>query len=306
MTSGAQRSSERVGVNEVNKIGALLAAVAAVALALSCQSKKRGEPPSIESLLAKDPAPITGARCMHVATASGEIAPLRIAVVLGAGVSIDWAAAALEPARRLLRDNGVALVAAPGPIERIDDRYLLGGSIEGLEKAIAQKGIDPADVLANTAEVRRLVAAEVSEPLSRLLGERARDAGVIDLVFVERIASPLSPVQLVVKDLVGLTLSPMLPRGSTELARTLRTPDKVPTVMVSTRELERLPPEARRTVVAHEIGHALGLEHQGGSENLMSQKRHDACVPGLNPDQHKTLGLGARRLTVQYLEVNQE
>jgi hypothetical protein len=70
-------------------------------------------------------------------------------------------------------------------------------------------------------------------------------------------------------------------------------------VLISIRELSQLPIDSRQTVVAHEIGHALGLIHLGGRENLMSGDPHRGCVPGLETGQIETLGLAAAKLARQ-------
>ena len=42
-------------------------------------------------------------------------------------------------------------------------------------------------------------------------------------------------------------------------------------------------------VAAHEVGHAFGLAHENGRENLMAPSRHGRCLPGLNRQQVEVL-----------------
>ena len=62
-----------------------------------------------------------------------------------------------------------------------------------------------------------------------------------------------------------------------------------PVVALSMYELARLAPQIRITILPHELGHAFGLSHGGGRENLMEPSRHARCVPGLNSEQLSVL-----------------
>lgn len=131
----------------------------------------------------------------------------------------------------------------------------------------------------------------VVAPLREWLARRPRSGARIDLVVVRRITSPRSAMARVATDLAGFTVAPSLlaELGDAEpdLAATLAErlgPDLVPTVFVSSEVLARLPPEEARWVVAHELGHALGLPHDGLPGNLMSEGFY-ACRPSLRVDQ---------------------
>lgn len=273
------------------------ALVAAISLC-ACKSDGAG-PDDAPAILIDAPAPLEGPRC-GPRDAPRRRSSVRVSIVLGGGVTIADARDAVQPAQRYFAERGIDLVPSPRPIDRIEARYLLGGTIAGLKKRIAGAGIASSDLVEPSDAVKQLVVAEVGGPLEALLRSRARRGSSIDLVLVERIASPVSPVQMVLADVAGLTLSPLLSperHPAAALARALRIPDQVPTVLVSIRELGRLGAEVSRTVVAHEIGHALGLVHVSNPENLMDQNRRRGCVPGLEPDQIEILHANAARLT---------
>ncbi|MEQ1568871.1 MAG: hypothetical protein ABMA64_24750 [Myxococcota bacterium] len=110
--------------------------------------------------------------------------------------------------------------------------------------------------------------------------------GDVDLVLVRDIAGPRSPVSRDIGDLVaGFTVSPALaedPLSAAILARLGPRPH--PTIFVSTDALSALGPDRARWVVAHELGHALGLPHDPEPGNLMFAEP-SACRPSLRPDQ---------------------
>lgn len=106
----------------------------------------------------------------------------------------------------------------------------------------------------------------------------APEGGDIDLVWVRRIASPRSEVARVSNDIAGFTID-------AEAASALGLPARrAPVVFAAADVLARLGGDRARWVVAHEIGHALGLSHDAEAGNLMAEGLY-GCPPSLRADQ---------------------
>lgn len=108
--------------------------------------------------------------------------------------------------------------------------------------------------------------------------------------WVERTSTPgqmaviLLPTIPRLPSAAGLTFSPCLAVTQDALSVDLgfSVSDLAgPVVFLGAVALEKTAPEARYDVLAHEIGHGLGLEHVGGRENLLSPLRHTSCLPAL-------------------------
>ena len=103
--------------------------------------------------------------------------------------------------------------------------------------------------------------------------------------------------------LVGLGLSPQLFRNiaasdaSKNLFTLMGLPEAfTPTLLVGHRDIVRLA-KTPDVVVAHELGHAMGLQHTFVEGDLMTQgSGSHGCVPGLTDSEIDTLQDGALSL----------
>lgn len=198
-----------------------------------------------------------------------------------------WIAAEPTPALPALaqagawwRSVGVTLELVGTRTTRLD--AVLGGDGPALDRQIAALPRAQADAA---------VLEAVVEPLRRWLRDRPASGADVDLVVVPRIASARSPVGRVAADLAGFTVAPRLVaelgHDQPDLAERLSDllgPGLVPTAFVAADVLARLPPEEAQWVVAHEIGHALGLAHDPEPGNLMAGGFW-RCRPRLRADQ---------------------
>lgn len=168
------------------------------------------------------------------------------------------------------------------------------GAVPGRKPtASEQAAIDAAVADAIFAPLRRFVASQSNPP---------RQA--ISVVVLEQIASPYVATQLGSGVLVGLGLSPQLFRdiASTDPSKDLFTlmglpADFTPTLLVGHRDIVRLA-KTPDVVVAHELGHAMGLQHTFVEGDLMTQGSGSrSCLPGLTDDEIDALRDGAFSLT---------
>ena len=136
--------------------------------------------------------------------------------------------------------------------------------------------------------------AEVVSPLRGVLLEPA-PAGHVRLVVLPRLASEGSPAARWFDPLLGLTVSPHHQRrrrtvgddpGGVVLSA-LGLPEAfTPTVWLSMEALDALPQERSRFVLAHELGHAMGLSHVTERGRLMGPG-FPRCAPTLSDDERR-------------------
>ncbi len=219
------------------------------------------------------PWPVAGGcELAALAPVPGEVA---VHLLVDRAVGLERARALGPIAAGWWAEAGLRLV--PAGVEVEDVGPVLGGHAAALVDEVA--ALPPAEAEARVLEV-------VLAPLrARLAGPAAPR---VDVVWVETLVAPDSPVARVATDVAGLTVSPALVgRAEDDLAALLvrHLPGTyTPTVFLSDAVLRALPPEEAAGVLPHELGHALGLPHDPAVGNLMAPT-FARCPPSLRPDQ---------------------
>ena len=206
-------------------------------------------------------------------------------------VAADWLGAPIAPERqacagaraapvnqtvalRLLIDEGASLDAMLNQTRRLRgfyEPYGLRFEVQHASRVSVGAPLDgdePAAVLAS---------------LGRLIDEHAQ-VGVVTVALLPDLAAPGSPADRYFSELDGLTLSPALVADRPALAPLVERDAFGPLILLSEVDLAHRHPAHLDLTLAHELGHALGLLHEGDSDNLM----HDGplrCAPHLTDAQ---------------------
>lgn len=177
-----------------------------------------------------------------------------------------------EAARNLLSDGAAAL--APWGVRLV----VLDHATTTVAAAIGGPGdpLDPAHALITG------------------FGAPGVEPDALMVAVLPHVIDPTSP-QARGHTLNGLTFAPVAEPLATSIQAQLgvRAPF-APLVVLGKRELDALDPPVAGAIVAHELGHALGLVHTGTPETLMNPAL-PTCGGGLSPTEQSTLRAAAQR-----------
>ncbi len=231
------------------------------------------------ALLFAPPEPVDRPPCGASPEGGVDARTVPVRVVLGPGLTPEQIAPETRRLQGIFADYGVAF-------EATEIRST------GLEAAIVGT---PAQVRP-IQEDRTAVAALVFAPLRGFMANQTGQG--LDLVFLPHLNAPDSPIRSAVPGLAGLTISPLLSERveleGFDLVEVLDLPAQYrATVFIDHSRLAGLEHSAEDLVVAHEVGHALGLVHTEDRRNLMSG-RWFGCRPELDAGQILRLGASAQ------------
>lgn len=195
---------------------------------------------------------------------------------------------------------------AAGPLRSIDDSAIIVATDQDVEQALLAAGI-PLDRDLTDEETERAIDAVLEvlfRPLRRFMNAESIPAAErVDVVVLPQVVGPGFAQQLLSGGVAGLGLSPaVLERlaesdaGDADLfyAEVLGLDEPFTPVVFLAHELIVAAIPTPDPIVAHEVGHALGLLHEPDRANLMYAAVGDDCVPVLTSDQTGSL-VGVRR-----------
>lgn len=248
----------------MTRLGLALAALVACA-----NGEPKSQWPWAEGLRPPAPPPQP---CAITATASHDT-DLYVHLMVGPGIDPEALEPALQPMALFAQGLGLTLQAR-GPAEPID------------AVAMVTDGPDPL------------------APLDALVRSRAGlNPGGVDLVVVPTLVPQgIGPIRER-PDQTALTVSPRLqdhvdlqPGALDHNALQGLSPDATPTIVVSWTALSEVRPGAADWILAHELGHAMGLRDHYATPQLMGPTRWSACAPTLSPREAITIGASVAAL----------
>ena len=168
-----------------------------------------------------------------------------------------------------------ALNATAAQLRSVSERFALPAGQQPTPEQ--QKAVNQAvgDIL--FADLRAFIRGQSNPPRTS-----------INVVIIDQIASPDVAAQFKGGVLAGLGLSPTLFKNvaagdsSKDLFELIGLEESfTPTLFVGHEDVTRLA-KSPDVIVAHELGHAMGLQHTQGAGDLMTQyAASNACLPGL-------------------------
>ncbi len=269
----------------------------AILLLVGCAGENKGEPKLSEI---SEGTPIAAVEPLFLKTADvGQTAcPGNVRAsdreTLGKTVSVQvWAPQSLSHHRVLRQTRGLQTIfsaigvdfASAGTMRSLSLPSLFVRATPDATIALAAAGT------LTQAERDALLAPVLSAPLRAFLGAlRPNNRFEVQVVFVDRITDKESVLGMQLPHFTGLTLSPYAaPSDDVEglallLGQSL-SELPAPVIFLSIHELSKMQPELRASLLAHEMGHAFGLVHGGGRENVMAPERHARCLSGFSATQ---------------------
>jgi hypothetical protein len=173
--------------------------------------------------------------------------------------------------------------ARRGPVRQLAVDRVIAGDREAIDRALTAAGIEPLRRAADPVRARRIVCEVALAPLRAILSEQRDDGGDVHVVLLSQLAPADAMLAQLLPELRGLTLSPTT--GDPDLRSCLAaTEGFVPTVLIGLDAIAQRTSGSVDVTLAHEIGHVLGLAHNGRKNDLMAVEP-PRCVPRLSDEQ---------------------